>query len=291
MVGRRVLSAIAAVGVLGVAATACSGNDAEAVDAATARSAIATEDGFAEIVISVSTDGATPEAARILAVAAVRRAPLFAELADRGPDIVPDFVAALVDADAATTGPLVASVVEGLGISLQERLTSYSRLDFDTDAPGVIPPLPVILTIPAGDLNPLALAVATGTKGAEAAPGALLAALARLTEAAEATPEDGALLADLDDEVLLTLGADTASGGPDAVGEALRAALVAFIVADPAVLAAVDPDAPPGIGSEALAERPVVSALLDAVTDPLTPVRGRVSPAGTLALLLTDGET
>jgi hypothetical protein len=212
------LAALAALLVVG-----CGEDDprSDAVDEATAEVAIATEDGFSAAVIAVATDGATPEAARILATAAVRRAPFLAELADRGPEIVTDFVAALVDADPATTAPLVASVVEGLGLGLHAQLVSYSGFDFDTDAPGVIPPLPVILTIPAGDLNTLALAVATATNGAEAAPGALLNALDELAAAAETAPEDGSLLGTLNDQALLGLGADADGGGPNAVGDAL----------------------------------------------------------------------
>lgn len=259
------------------------------VDVGLAQTAAESDQSFDDILTLAADDGVTAEAARLLALTAVRRAPVLTRRAETEPEVVGGFVAALVDADPDTVGPLTAAVVEALGLALHDSLADYSSFDFDTDAPGIIPPLAEILSSPSRDQRPLADAVRESAADDDAVWAALLATLD-----AAGTPRDGSLLADVDDDTLAALGTTdrpaTAPGDLDQVGPELgaplRAALAPLLHTEAPIRAAVDLDGPPDLTLDEFVERPAVAGLLDTLTDPGGTSRDRNTPAAVLARLV-----
>lgn len=253
------------------------------VGAAAAGEAAESDQVLDRVIGEVADRGVTAEAARILAAAGVRRAPVLAARAKAEPDTVREFVAALTDADPTTLGPLTAAVVAGLGLALHESLIGYSRLDLDVKGVGG-----VLLGLERGSsgLKPLADAVREAAEDEDAVWAALLAALA-----AAGPPERGAVFSGADDASLLALGAGAAAGSEEApdrprdlvrqIQPSLQKVLASLFSADPAIRAALAPALAPD-DQDLVAQADVAFAL-----DILTRADGlRSTPAATLARLV-----
>lgn len=256
--------------------------DRPGVDAAAARDAAGSDQALDRMVGRAAEQGVTAEAARVLAVAAVRRAPVLAARANTEPHAVRDFVAALTDADPATAGPLAAAVVEGLGLALHQRMTAYAAVIGGQNRAGVT----VIdaLEAPSADLERLADAVREGADDEEAVWSALIATLA-----ATSTPQGGSLLGAVEDDrlvVLATAGAPVGvpTGPRDLARQiepTLRKVVASLLYAEPTFRGSLR--LPPDPTLEQFAALPV----LDVVFGLLTSAEGlTATPALTLARLV-----
>ncbi len=196
-------------------------------------------------------------------------------------------MAALVEADPDTVGPLVAALVEGTGRAVDASLTEYSTFDLEV-APQLFD-LPDVLSRPSRDLAPLADAVREGTAGLEDERWAALRASLALASAT--SPEDGSLLGGADDESLLALAGASPDAGSapgslagfdDGATAAVRDVLGVLLHTDVTIRVAVEPATEP-VALDDFVARPGVAALLDELA---TTAGGRATtPAATLARL------
>lgn len=261
-------------------ATGCR-NDPPGVDAAAAMAAAGSDQGLEDMIGRVAGEGVTAEAARTLAIAAVRRAPVVAARADTDPNTVREFVAALTDADPATIGPLTAAVVEGLAIALHRRLVAFNRTDSELSGPFTIL---LALERPSAELERFAGAVHAGADADEDdRQGALVAAL----EIA-GPPRDGSLFSAIDDATLAGLGTVAPPAGSvidQRLGNLRRKILASLLYADPSIRERANPraDARPDLTFEEFMEQAGTLVLRRLDSD----FSRKGSPAFTLARLTT----